>query len=219
MHRIIPALTLVASSALTALSPAAASAETACAAEIDALFHGGAWDPFARPNRREVSVARHPDGSETLMGEVLWDGPLKSINCTLNGCFMAIGAETWTGASAEGPWAAAGNTGIADPEAFVRATNAQLAASVSEPECLSDAGGEGSGAEMLVYRFMSKPDPNEFGSWWGGRYQVEVDAESGRLLRIELSEGIASWAPEPSADVQVTTISYDDTISITRPEE
>lgn len=202
----------LASLAATTVTPAAAD----CASEIDALFDGGAWDPFARENRRETTVIRHPDGSETASSDVLWDGPIRSINCTPNGCFMGIGSGTWQGPGFDGPWTRSGDTGVKDPEAFVRATTARLAASVSEPECLGATDIEGQSAQL--YRFLSKPEPNEYGSWWGGRYSVWIDPDASRVLRLELAEGIASWAPTPSADVQVTTITYDDSIQIEEPK-
>jgi len=198
--------------ALTLPLPAAAD----CAGEIAQLFDGGAWDPFARANRREVTVAQHPDGSETPVSDVLWDGPLKSINCTPNGCFLAIGAETWRGDTAQGPWAAMGSTGIDDPEGFVRETNDLLAASVSEPECLGLVALEG--AEARAYRFFSKPEPNRFGSWWGGRYTLWLTPGAEKILRIDLAERIASWAPDTDPVVHVTTVTYDDSIAISAPE-
>ena len=197
---------------LAATAPAAAN----CADEINTLFQGGAWDPFTRGNRRETTIVRGPDGTETASSDVLWDGPIRSINCTPNGCFMAIGNASWTGSSFDGPWTRSNDTGTGNPEEFVRATNARLAASVSEPECLGATDLDGENA--VLYRFLSKPEPNEHGSWWGGRYSVWVAPDASRLLRLELAEGIASWAPKPSKDVQVTTIVYDDAIRIEEPE-
>lgn len=199
---------------LTATAATPVSAD--CAAEIAKMFSGGAWDPFTRGNRRETTVLRHPDGKESPSSDVLWDGPFKSINCTPHGCFMAIGNASWKGSSFDGPWARSGDTGTVDPETFVRGTRDRLAASVAEAECLGTADLDGQGA--VLYRFFSKPEPNEYGSWWGGRYSVWVDMENDRLLRIELAEGIASWAPKPSKDVQVTTIVYDDAIRIEEPK-
>ena len=187
-----------------------------CAAEIATLFDGGAWDPFARENRRETTVIKSPDGSEAPYSDVLWDGPLRSINCTPHGCFMQIGFASWKGTSFEGPWARSGDTATGDPEEFVRGTNQRLADSVKEPECLGQADLDGQSA--VLYRFNSKTEPNEYGSWWGGQYSVWVDLEAKRILRIELADGIASWAPTPSENVQVTTITYDDSIKIEEPK-
>ena len=191
-------------------------AKADCDSEIQALFKGGAWDPFVRENRRETTVLRDPGGKETPYADVLWDGPLRSINCTPNGCYMAVGSSTWQGPSFEGPWTGPGNTGVADPEEFVRGTNARLAASVSEAECPGPT--ELEGQTTNLYRFFSKPEPNEYGSWWGGHYSVWVDTKANRLLRIELAQGIASWAPKPSKDLQITTIVYDSDIHIEAPK-
>ncbi len=196
------------------LAPTPAWAD--CAGEIGALFDGGAWDPFARENRRETTILRKPDGTDTQTSDVLWDGPFRSINCTANGCFMAIGVASWTGPSFDGPWSRSNNTGTHDPEEFVRGTNQRLAASVSDVECLGEVKlGE---QTTQLYQFFSKPEPNEYGSWWGGNYSVWVDQAKNRILKIELADGIASWAPEATQDVQVTTIEYDHTIEIPTPE-
>lgn len=200
--------------AATFLSPAAARAD--CAAEIAGLYQGGGLDPFLRPNMRETTVARHPDGSETPVSDVLWDGPVKSINCTPNGCFMAIGSKSWSGAGFDGPWTFSGDMGIADAQAFARATADRFAASVSEAECLGTT--ELDGRAVRVYRFYSKPEPNEYGSWWGGRHTLWIDADTGLQLRREIAESVASWAPQPSPDVQVSTNAYDPAIAIAAPE-
>ncbi|MEM8541648.1 MAG: hypothetical protein AAGF25_11905 [Pseudomonadota bacterium] len=128
---------------------------------------------------------------------------------------MAIGSTTWTGPSFEGPWKSSGDNGVEDPEAFVRATNKRFADSVDEPECLGAT--ETEDQNVIAYRFFSKPEPNEYGSWWGGRYSVWVDQSKNRILRIELADGIASWAPEPSKDISTTTIEYDQAIKIEAP--
>lgn len=196
----------------TCATPAVAD----CASEIQSLFQDGAWDPFARENRRETTVVRRADGVEEPYTDVLWDGPVRSINCTANGCFMAIGSASWQGPSFDGPWTPGNDTGVSDPEEFARATNQRLAASVQEEECLGETQLDGRNAHH--YRFMSKPEPNEYGSWWGGRYSVWVDSTANQILRIELAEGIASWAPAPSNDVQITTIVYDESIRIEEPK-
>ncbi|HRX35365.1 MAG TPA: hypothetical protein P5337_03130 [Aestuariivirga sp.] len=202
---------------LICLTPTVATAAAAnCAAEIGGLLNGGAWDPFVQENRRETTVLRHADGTETPISDVLWDGPYKSINCTPYGCFMAIGNASWTGSSFEGPWTRSNDTGTVEPEEFVRATRDRLAASIAEPECPGAT--ELDGEQALLYRFFSKPEPNEYGSWWGGRFSVWLTQDAKRLMRIEVADGIASWAPEPSREVQVTTVVYDDTIRIEEPK-
>jgi hypothetical protein len=197
---------------LTAAIPARAD----CAAEISGLFEGGAYDPFVRENRRETMLLRHPDGSETQTSDVLWDGPFKSINCMAQGCYMAIGNASWQGSSFDGPWTPSGNTGTVEPETFVRGTRDRLAASITEPECPGRV--ELNGNEAVLYRFFSKPEPNEYGSWWGGRYSLWVSLDGKRLLRQEIADGIASWAPETSNDLQVVTIIYDSSIRIDEPK-
>ncbi len=186
-----------------------------CAAEIGGMFQKGAWDPFVRENRRETTILRHPNGKETPYSDVLWDGPFKSINCTAHGCFMAIGNASWTGTSFDGPWTRSNDTGTLDPEKFVRATRDRLAASITEPECLGLV--ELDGKPTRLYRFFSKLQPNEHGSWWGGRYSVWVTQDAKQLVRLEIADGIASWAPKPTKDLQITTIVYDRKIQINEP--
>lgn len=201
-------------SLIAILSPASLSAD--CASEIAALFDGGAWDPFVRENRREITIARTPSGAETPVSDVLWDGPLNSINCIPSGCYMAIGFQSYSGTSFDGPWTKGGPTGSGDPAAFVQGTNDRLAQSVSQPECLGETDLDGQSA--VQYRFLSKPEPNDYGAWWGGTYTVWVDPAASRILRIELANGIASWAPKPSENLQITTITYDPDIKVKAPE-
>lgn len=195
-------------------TPVPAAAD--CTADIAKLLQGGPWDPFVRKNRRETTVLRHADGSTSPYSDVLWDGPIRSINCTPNGCFMAIGNASWSGSSFEGPWKSNGNIKNIDPETFVRNTMDRLAASVEKAECPGEV--DLDGKQTVLYKFFSKPEPNEHGSWWGGNYSVWIDAKANQLLRIELADGIASWAPKPSKDVQVTTVVYDEAIKIEEPK-
>ena len=156
-RRIAPLLATL----LALLAPAPARAD--CAAEIAALFDGGGFDAFTRPNMRKTTVTRAPDRSETPLADVLWDGPTGSITCMANRCFMAIGSKTWPGPGFGGPGTAAGDNGVADPDAFARATQDRLAASIGEPECLGPQ--SLSRRPALHYRFRSKPEPNEYGAW------------------------------------------------------
>lgn len=187
-----------------------------CSAEIKSLFQGGPWDPWVVGNRRTTTVDLHPDGTTSPKSDVLWDGPFRSINCTPNGCFMGIKNASWNGSSFDGPWTRSNDKGIEDFEAFVRGTSDRLAESVTEAECLGETDLDGKSATL--YRFFAKSEPNEYGSWWGGRYSYWVDAATNRVVRMELADGIASWAPEPSKDVQVTTVVYDDAIRVEAPE-
>lgn len=201
-----------------ALAPLPAAAD--CAADVAALFDGGALDPFDRPNRREVTVSVTTDGTETTetpVSDVLWDGVTRSINCTATMCAMQIDTEMWTKPVGTDAWAAAPSQLPDDPEAFAQGIVDDMAANLSEPDCL--------GADMLggravtVFRYRTKTNPNEFGSWWGGLYTAFVADDTGRLVRLEETESIASWAAGPDPAVKVTTVTYDDSISISAPAE
>ena len=191
-------------------------AEADCTAEIRSLFQGGPWDPFVVGNRRTTTVDLHPDGSTSPYTDVLWDGPFRSINCDVNGCHMGIKNSSWSGPTFDGPWTSQPDKGIENFEAFVRGTSDRLADSVQEAECLGETDLDGKSATL--YRFFSKSEPNEYGSWWGGRYSYWVDVETNRVVRTEIADGIASWAPTPSKDVKVTTVIYDDSIHIEEPK-
>jgi hypothetical protein len=164
-----------------------------CTDEIDSMLQGGAWDPFSRENRQETTVVKRPDGSETPNSEVLWDGPVRSINCTANRYFMAIGSTTWTGALSEGRWASSNDIRIEDPEEFVRATNARFSDSIDEPECLGDF--EIENQNVQGYGFFSKPEPNEYGSWWGGIYSFGLTRA--RIAFYEFNLSMAFRAGHP----------------------
>ena len=183
-----------------------------CAADVAALFHGGPLDPFERPNRRETTIIRAPDGSETAAADVLWDGVTRSINCYPGGCAMMIDREAWMGQNFDGPWTAAPTQAPDDPEAFARAIADDMAANLTEAVCAPDSLLDGRPAAKYIYR--TRTSPNEFGSWFGGLYTAWIDAETGRLVRLEETESVASWAPDPAPAVKVTTIRYDETIEI-----
>ncbi|MEZ5720668.1 MAG: hypothetical protein R3D59_02605 [Paracoccaceae bacterium] len=157
-----------------------------CAGEIAALFDGGAWDPFTRANRHEVTMSRAPNGSETQVSEVFWDGPVKSINCSVNGCFLGIGAETWRSDTAEGP----GRRSAAPGSTTRKGSRARPGPDrrLGERARMSRDGRSrrrrGAGLPVLF-----KPEPNRFGSWWGGRYLVWLTPDAARILRIEARRG------------------------------
>lgn len=117
---------------------AATAAQADCRAEIAALFDGGPLDPFERPNRRETTVTVHPDGSETPLNEVIWDGTQKSINHQNGVYYMAIGTNAWQGASFDGPWTFTGSMGDFDPDDITRNTTASMAANLAETECAGE---------------------------------------------------------------------------------
>ena len=145
--RILPVLL---AACLPMASPLPAAAD--CAGEIAALFKGGALDPFVRPNRREVTVSRAEDGTETPLSDVIWDGPTRSVNCYGSGCAMMIGREAWMGQSFDGPWTVAPTQAPEDPEAFARAIADDMAANLSDPVCRGEVDLDGRPARHYSYR-------------------------------------------------------------------
>jgi hypothetical protein len=96
-------------------------------------------------------IVKRADGAEQTYADVLWDCPVRSINCTSNGCFMGIGSASWQGSSFDGPWTRSKDTGIDYPEEFVRATNERLAGSVLEEECLGETQLDGKSAQLASH--------------------------------------------------------------------
>lgn len=192
--------------------PAAAD----CAGDVAALFRGGALDPFVRPNRREVTVTVAPDGTESPLSDVLWDGVTRSVNCTPTICAMQVGAEMWMRPVGTEAWTAAPSQLPEDLEGFARAIVDDMAANLDAVECLDEQ--ELDGQAVQVFRYRTRTNPNEFGSWWGGLYTAFIGADTGRLVRLEETETIASWAAGPDPAVKITTVTYDDSIAISAPE-
>ena len=205
---------LLAFCAFIALPHTAAGEE--CLDEIRALYLGGTMDPFVRPNWRQVTILVHPDGTTSPMSDVVWDGPVNSRNCYPGGCAMSIGSQSWTAPGPDGPWIEGTDpySGV-DPKTFARQTTERHAASISEAACLGEVALDGH--PMLAYRFTSRTEPNEFGAWWGGEYSLWLDPTTHHPVRIELAGFHGSWAPEPSKDLQVTTVEIDDTIRLVPP--
>ena len=200
--------------ALAGATPASAE----CAADVAALFTGGPLDPFERPNRREVTVIQAPDGSVKPALDVRWDGVDSSINCAPTGCTMVIGQKAWMGgASFDGPWSQAPTQLPDDPKLFARAIADDMAANITESACFGEV--QLDGRPALKYGYRTKTNPNEYDSWFGGLFTVWIDVATGRLLRMEQTESISSWSPEPSPEVRITTVSYDETITISPPAE
>lgn len=187
-----------------------------CAGEVAALFDDGPLDPFVRPNRREVTVTVAPDGSETPLSDVLWDGVTRSVNCTPTICAMQIDTQMWMKPAGMDAWTEAPSQLPDDPEAFAQAIVDDMAANLSDPACLGAQTLDGQA--VTVFRYRTKTEPNEFGSWWGGLFTAFIADDTGRLVRLEETETVASWAAGPDPAVKVTTVTYDDGIVISAPE-
>jgi len=194
--------------------PLPASAD--CAADVAALFQGGPLDPFERPNRREVTMLHSHDGPVTQVSDVLWDGVTRSINCTETLCAMQVGTEMWIKPQGMDDWMSAPSQLPEDPETFARAIADDMAANLSEAECLGPNVLDG--RDVSVFRYRTKTNPNEFDAWFGGLFIAFIAADTGQLIRLEELESVSSFAPEPGLDLRVTDITYDDSISISEPE-
>lgn len=201
---------------LACLSISAPAAAESCRDEIAALFKGGALDPFMRPARREVTMRVMPDGSETLVTDVEWEAVTRSISESGGTFYLVYGTTMWSGPSRDGPWM---NTGSPLPEDFEEMTRQmadQNAANITEAQCPGTV--DLDGRTVIQYSYRTRTDPNRHGSWFGGHYTAYIDPESGRLERLEIRDPVSSWAPDPAPHTDITTVTYDPTIQITRPE-
>jgi len=194
--------------------PLPAAAE--CAADVAALFQGGALDPFERPNRREVTTLHSADGPVTQVSDVLWDGVTRSINCTETLCAMQVGTQMWIKPQGTETWMSAPSQLPEDPEAFAQAIVDDMLANLADQDCLGPNLLDG--RDVTVFRYRTKTNPNEFGAWFGGLFTVFIAADTGQLVRLEELESVSSFAPEPGLDLRVTTVTYDDSIVISAPE-
>jgi hypothetical protein len=141
---------------------------------------------------------------------------VRSANCTATVCALNVGNRIWTAPGIEGPWTPAPTQLSDDPEGFVRAIGEAMAANLSDPEC---PGTQTLGDRPVqVFRYRTRTNPNEFGSWWGGLYTAFIDVETGQMIRLEERESVASWAADPAPGVKITTVVYDDAIAIAAPE-
>jgi len=169
-----------------------------CTASITALYQGGPIDPFTRGSWREETVIVAKDGSQTHSSTSTWQSPSRVKTFTNGTYIIAIGSDTWTGPSEDGPWSHIGATLPEDINAFHQATNDMLMRNLSEVSCPGTETLDG--REVTKYIYRTKTDPNEYGSWFGGLHAAYIDVETNRLVRMEVRENIASWAPEPSKD-------------------
>jgi hypothetical protein len=213
MRRHLIVLVLAATAGLCAAGPARADA---CAETIAALFDGGPLDPMVRPKRREQTLSVAPDGTVTPVVEALWESVTRVVSHSNGIYILADGANSWTGPGWTGPWTAQGATMPADGGAMSRAQTAAMARNLSETECLGE--GDLGGQRVTAYRYRTRTEPNDYGAWWGAHYTAYLDAASRQLVRLDAAEGVSSWAPAPAAEVQVTLVTYDETIRIAVPD-
>lgn len=197
------------------LTPLSAQADS-CRDEIAALYSGGVLDPFARPARREVTMRVMPDGSESLVTDVEWEAVTRSISESGGAFYLVHGRRMWSGPSREGPWTDTGSPLPEDFEEMTREMADQNAANISQAECPGEV--EIDGQRRIKYVYRTKTDPNRHGSWFGGLYTAYLDIETGQLMRLEVSETIASWAPDPAPHTDITNVTYDPSIRITAPD-
>jgi len=187
-----------------------------CRDTIASLFQSGPLDPFVRPKRREVTISVFPDGSTAPVTDVLWDSVMRSISHSGAAFYLTYDGEMWSGPSFDGPWT---STGSSLPDDFAQMTRQmadQSAANIEDAQCPGEVDLDGRRLTKYVYR--TKTDPNVHGSWFGGLYTAYMDPESGQLARLDIAEMVSSWAPEPTAHYNMTTVTYDPAITVIRPQ-
>ena len=199
---------------LLALTPSAFA--QSCEDSVAELFKSGPLNPLNRTGWRETTVQVAEDDSESTIIEAVWQNPAR-VRSVSNGTYIiAINSDTWTAPSEDGPWTASGATLPPDIEAYHQANNDALMRNVTEVSCPGEVEIDGRSLTKYIYRTVT--DPNEYGIWFGGLFNTFIDPKTGKLARIEVSDSVGSWAPEPAKGKTVTTYSYDPTITIDPPE-
>ena len=200
---------------LTSLLPGVARGD-ACRDEIAALYaEGGAMDPFARPPHRQTVRELTADGTETRVNVSLFETPMRTIAGVPaeNRFTMAIGRDLWNGPSMDGPWTPLGYQMPEGREEAMRLGLRQNAANLADTDCL---GADGDG--RLVYSYRTQTDPDASGVYSGAFYTVRVDPDSGRAMRIEMTDFVNSWTEGVSTDRHEITLDYDPSIRVLPPE-
>lgn len=187
-----------------------------CDETLTALFTTGSFNPFNRPSWKERTVQITEDGTETHVVDATWQDPTRVLSFSNGSYSISVGSQMWTSTSEDGPWTAANAILPEDMAEFHRLHNEALMRNMTDVSCPGTEVIDG--REMAKYIYRTQTDPNEYGSWFGGLYTSYVDAETGLLMRVEIRESIASWAPNPAEGVNVTVLEYDPTIKVDPPE-
>lgn len=194
--------------------------DTACQDRIAAMFDGGALDPYTRPAHNYTNTVLTPDGDMRYQFFAIWDSPARRISgVNGSGSFvLIIDNDSWTGPSPEGPWTAAPNMLPENYDDVQRRQQAQMVKNLSETACPGRVEVDDIPYENV--RFFTKTDPEEAsdGAWFGSRNSVFIDPDDGRVMRWEMTDFVSSFAPEVSRDIHVQIFTYDDPISISRPD-
>lgn len=189
-----------------------------CTADVRALFdEGGAMNAVSRPPHSQMLTNYNPDSSVMSAIEARVASPVRSITHVVGdaSCALSVEAGYWMGTCWDGPWD--GMSGEFPPGRAdkLRATIAQLQASVSEAECFGAVELEGRSLTKYRYRVLSgKAEDYTLG---GGLYTVFVGSE-GQVVRWEVDDVINAWKPEPDGERSVMEITYEP-VTITAPGE
>jgi hypothetical protein len=202
--------------ALAVLAPTDPARADGCAAEIAALFDGGALDGLARPSRHETHVLVAADGTVTPRQDVTVETILRYRSVAGGAWTLVDGARMWSGTAPDGPWTPLGTPLPGDMLDRYRDMQAATLRNMTEAECLG--AGDLGGLPVVAYRYRSRTDPGPEGQWWGGLYTAYVDPATGLLHRLDTAEMVASWQATPSPDTEVITMRYDPSIRIAVPE-
>ncbi|MFT7593231.1 MAG: hypothetical protein ACI8R4_000544 [Paracoccaceae bacterium] len=200
---------------LLCLLPFAATAD--CRDEIVALFDGGPLDPLVQPPYRYENSVTAADGSPRYRYVVTFDTPMRSMTEMTTGMTtLAIGRNTWTKSRPDGPWIETPSSLPEDLMGFHKHNRDQLAANVSDAECLGvvPLGGE----DMTAYRYKTQTGPNDDGTYFGSLNTIYIDPASNRLMRQEQTGNFAHYQPEPGTDLTVMIYTYDPAITLAAPE-
>jgi hypothetical protein len=202
---------------LTAAVLAAPAAQAdACREEIAALFAGGPLDPLALTPRVVTAVTVAPDGSQTPLYEAIFESLTRSMNNISGQFYLVDGTRAWTAAAPDGPWTFNGDTIPPDMTERSIAQAQSMVRNLSETECLGP--GNLAGQAVIADRCRTKVDPTPEGAWWGALHTTYVDPVTGLVVRQDLAQQTAHYAPEPATTTEVMTYRHDPSIRLPVPD-
>ncbi len=201
---------------ILALAPPHFALADACRDKIAAMFFGGPLDPGQRPPHRQVVTTVDASGAVIFQLEALWETQDRTLTISGGNYLIAIDGDSWMAQSADGPWQKTPTSMLANRAELGRVQRTQQVANMTDTQCPGTFQIDGLPVEKYVYRI--KTDPDATGMYFGSLDTAYVDPATNQVVRWDAAESIASWAPAPANEVQISQLFYDRAIRITAPE-